>query len=84
MKKLIAGVLLFFVGVGLGLYVGVWWAFIGGILLLIEGAQADPVNASWVAYGVARVFFAGALGYISAIVCILPSFVLMAAGLDDL
>jgi len=84
MIKLILGFLLFVFGILFGAYVGIWWAFIGGIILFIKAFQADPINATWIAYGIARVIFSGLLGWLSAVVCILPSLLLIAKGIDEL
>lgn len=84
MVKLTLGVLLFLLGVVLGLYVGVWWAFIGGIVQMVEASKADPIALFSIVIGFIRFVFAVFLGYLSAIVCILPSLELMAAGAKEL
>jgi len=84
MGQLLIGVILFVAGILAGLYVGFWWALVGGLILFIEGVQADPINAAWLAYGILRVMFAGLLGYVTAIAAIIPSVLLMAIGLDKL
>jgi hypothetical protein len=84
MLKLIAGILLFICGIALGVYVGIWWALIGGIVLVVESITADPVSASGIAYGVVRVMFAGFLGYVTAILAVLPSLPLIGKGIDEL
>jgi hypothetical protein len=84
MIKLILGVILFIFGIFAGLYVGLWWAFVGGIIQIIEGIVATPVVATSIAFGIVKIMFAGALGYLSAIACILPSLVLISKGLDKL
>ncbi len=53
--KSLAIILIVFAGIAAGLYVGVWVFFIGGIVDVIEGAKADPVNAKGIAWGVAEV-----------------------------
>ena len=84
MIKLILGALLFLFGIFAGLYVGLWWAFIGGIIQVIQGVVASPLDAVNIAYGIVKVMFAGVLGYLSAIACILPSLVLISKGVDEL
>lgn len=66
------GLLLIVAGVAFGLYAGVWWAFIGGIVQIIEQVRAPELSAMSVAIGVAKVFFAGGIGAVAAFVCIIP------------
>ena len=40
-----------------GFYVGIWVMFIGGIVQIIEGAKMDPVSASYIAIGLAKIIF---------------------------
>lgn len=48
------GVILVIAGVGLGVWAGVWWALIGGIVQAVEGVKATPVDAWQLAFGLAR------------------------------
>ncbi len=59
-------------GILLGLYVGVWLMFIGGIVGAIEIFQSGNVQALPVAINVAKVFFATFVGTISAYLLIIP------------
>lgn len=77
MRKMLGG-LLIAVGLAAGLYVGVWLMFIGGIVQVIETIRAPELSAVDVAVGVARVVFAGLVGWLSAMLCVIPGF-LMAA-----
>jgi len=52
-------------GVGTGLYVGIWVCFVGGIVDLITQIQAEQVVALSVAWGVAKVLFAGFFGVLA-------------------
>lgn len=52
----IFGFILIGLGIVLGLYVGVVVMFVGGLINAIEGATAAPVDASQVAWGLARAF----------------------------
>lgn len=70
--KTFFGLLLIIVGVCLGVYVGVWWCFIGGIIAIIEACKSDPINSFDIATGIARIMFAGICGLISGFVCIAP------------
>lgn len=73
------GLLLIIGGVAFGLYAGLWWAFIGGIIQIIDAVKATPVPAMDVALGIARVVFAGAIGGISAFVLVLPGMAMLAS-----
>lgn len=73
MKQLI-GIIMILVGVFLGLYVGVWWAFIGGIVDVIEAIRATDLVAMDVAIGVAKVMLAGPLGGVSAMALVIPGY----------
>jgi uncharacterized membrane protein len=64
MKTLI-GLLLILAGIALGLYVGIWLCFIGGIVDVINAIKTTPVPALQVAVGVAKVIFSGFLGQLS-------------------
>jgi len=69
--KAIGGILVF-VGIIVGLYVGVWWAFIGGIIQIINAVKATPVEAMPVAIGIAKIVFSGTLGFIAGAVLCIP------------
>jgi len=72
MVKLITGLILVIVGVLAGLYVGGWVCFVGGIVDVIEEIRSENLVALNIAVGIAKVLFAGLLGWISALVFILP------------
>jgi len=78
--KTILGLILISVGVVVGLYVGFWWAFIGGITQIVNAVIAPEVIATTVAWGVAKVVFASLLGWISALVFIIPGWGLVTSG----
>jgi len=71
MKALI-GVLMILGGIALGAYVGVWLCFIGGIVDVIEQIRAEELEAMAIAIGIAKVIFAGAAGWLSAFILIIP------------
>lgn len=75
MKK-IGAIAMIVLGVVLGLYVGIYLMFIGGI---IQGVQSitPVVIPSGIAWAVVRIVFAGFIGWISALVLILPGIVLL-------
>jgi hypothetical protein len=70
--KLIIGVVMCLAGVGLGLYCGLWWAFIGGIIQIIEQVRAEHLIAMEVAIGIVKILFAGLIGWASAAVLLIP------------
>lgn len=67
MNKLV-GCVLVLGGVAFGVWAGLWWGFIGGIVASVEAIRADPVVALDIAYGIARVVFCGAIGTIAGLV----------------
>lgn len=75
--RAIIGFVLMAAGVVLGLYAGIWWAFIGGIVQVIGEIRAEHLDAMNVAMGVARVVFTGLIGYLSAAILFLPGLVLV-------
>jgi hypothetical protein len=70
--KLLIGLLLVIIGIGVGLYFGIYWAFIKGIILIIEQIRATDMNSVILAWGIARVFFAGLIGWLSALFFLIP------------
>lgn len=75
MRQLIGGLLVLF-GICFGLYIGIWWGFIGGIVSVAEALKATDVSSYEVAYGVARVFFCQILGFAAACLFVFPGMVL--------
>ncbi len=62
----IIGILLIVGGVILGLYVGIWVCFIGGIVDIIHCIQNEDFAAMILAIGIAKVVFAWFAGWASA------------------
>jgi len=61
------GVMMIVLGIVGGLWVGVWWGFVGGIVQFIHGV--NPVNAGDIAWGIARVFILSQLsGWVICVV----------------
>lgn len=75
--KALFGVLLIVIGVCAGLYFGLWWAFIGGIVALIEQVRAPNLDALMVAIAIARIVFTGLIAWVSAMIFVLPGFMLL-------
>ena len=73
----VAGALMIVGGAALGLYVGVWLCFIGGIVDVITEIRAEQLNALNVAIGIAKTMFAGLFGWLSAFAMIVPGMVLL-------
>jgi phage-related minor tail protein len=75
--KVLFGFALIVGGVAFGLYAGLWWAFIGGIVDVIREVRADNMDAGNVAIGVLKFMFAGFIGYVAAAVLLLPGIALV-------
>lgn len=71
------GCLLILCGLAAGLYLGLWWAFIGGIVQIIEQVRAPELSAMAVAIGVAKIVCAGGIGSICAFFGIVPGIALL-------
>lgn len=76
MKKII-GILIAIVGIALGIYVGVWLMFIGGITQIVN--SINPVNGLGIAFGIARIVFCEIGGLIVLLSVVIGS----AIGLSD-
>lgn len=70
--KTILGLFLILTGLILGLYVGVWWAFIGGIVAIIEQIKAVDTDSMVIAISVVKVIFAVPIAGLSAMVAFIP------------
>ena len=66
--KQFVGLSFIILGICLMLYFGVWWAFIGGAVAVIEEIRSPQLNSLNLACGIARVFFAGAIGWVCGII----------------
>lgn len=71
------GVLLILAGAAFGLYAGVWWAFIGGIVDILNEVRAPELSALNVAIGVAKVVFSGLIGWVSGMLLMVPGVALL-------
>ena len=74
---LLLGILLVLAGIAAGLYVGVWFCFIGGIVAVVEAFKCDPVEAMGVALGVLRVVSSGLCGWLSCLCLLAPGAALL-------
>ena len=75
--KNVAGFAMIACGILFGLWAGLWWAFIGGIVDVISAIRSPELVAMDVAIGVAKVMFSGVIGYASAAVLVLPGYVVL-------
>jgi hypothetical protein len=80
MIRIIFGLILVVDGIVLGLYVGVWLMFIGGIVQVVNAIQVHPVHAMDIAVGFVRVFGATAAGALSFVLCVICGFGLIRSG----
>lgn len=76
MKKII-GILIAIVGIALGIYVGAWLMFIGGITQIVN--SINPVNGLGIAFGIVRIVFCE----IGALIAWLGVVIGSAIGLSD-
>ena len=70
----ILGFFMILSGIALGFYVGVWVCFVGGIVDVIQQIRAETLQAAAVAWGVAKIAFAGLFGWISSMFLIVPGY----------
>jgi len=75
--KTVLGLALLVIGIAFGMYVGIWWAFIGGIVQLVEAVKAPEISSLGIALGLLRISFATVIGTVSAIVFIVPAMSLL-------
>lgn len=70
--KIILGLFLIISGIAVGLYVGVWMMFIGGIVQIIEAAKMEDIASMQIAIGAFKVLCAGFIGTICGFALIAP------------
>lgn len=78
MRKVL-GILLILLGVAVGLYVGLWWAFIGGIVAIVQLVVHGPLVGIYLAESILRVLAAGFLGWGSFVVLLIPGATMLGA-----
>lgn len=71
------GILMIITGVIAGIYAGLWWAFIGGIVDIIQAIRAPELLEMDVAIGVAKIMFAGLIGWVVSLFFLLPGYTLL-------
>lgn len=67
--KTVIGLIIIVAGACLGLYAGVIWAFIGGIVGIIDQFKAPETSSLIVATSVAKILFAGVIGWCTFLFC---------------
>ena len=71
------GIGLIIVGVIIGLYCGLYWAFIGGIIAVIEEIRTPgELDAMVISWNIARIVFSGFIGHIVGIIFIVPGYIM--------
>jgi len=68
------GLLLVVAGIAAGLYVGVYLCLVGGIVDIVEQFKAPEMEGMAIAWGVVKIVFAGAAGWLSALLLVIPGF----------
>jgi hypothetical protein len=66
------GIVMCVAGLALGLYLGLWVMFIGGVLDIVVAVKADVLPGDALAWGIAKCVLAQFVGGISAMLLILP------------
>ena len=73
----ILGILMIIAGVILGLYIGLWVMFIGGIAGLVNTIFGNsPVEGIDIAFSIVKILFASLVGTIAAFLLIIPGLAL--------
>lgn len=75
MKKSI-GVFLMAFGAAFGLWAGLYWAFIGGIVDIVNAIKAPEVVGFDIAIGIVKILFAGVIGAVSGVIAVFPGYAL--------
>lgn len=74
----IAGLVMVVIGIAFGVWAGFWWAFVGGIVDIINAIRATEVSAVMVGVGVIKIFFATLIGWAAASIFLVPGLALIA------
>lgn len=76
MRKIL-GIIIAIIGIALGIYVGFWLMFVGGITQIIN--SINPVNGLGIALGIAKIIFCEIGGLIAWLGIVIGSVI----GLND-
>jgi len=71
MKKTL-GLVMIILSIPMAFYVALWLCFIGGIVQVIEGIKASPVEAISIALGFLRIFCTSIAGWASFFLLFFP------------
>ena len=75
--RTIFGILLIIGGIALGIYVGLYLCFVGGIVQIVNAIKSSDVNGYAIAWGIVRIIFASVAGYICCYIPIIAGLALM-------
>ncbi len=78
--KCVIGVAMMAIGAAMGLYVGIWWAFIGGIIEVVDAVRSEVLDSAKLGYGIARIVFAAPIGWAAAALLLVPGYFITKAG----
>lgn len=70
--KSVIGIVLILCGCMLGIYVGFWLMFVGGVVDIVAAIRADVLDASLIGWGIGKCLFANFVGAIAMMVLGLP------------
>lgn len=70
--RIIIGLALILAGIALGVWAGLVWALVGGIVTIVEQLRAPQIAALTLAWAIVKIVFAGLIGWVSALVLIIP------------
>lgn len=74
------GLILIIIGATLGLYVGVWLCFVGGIKDILNvlrmAINNNIIEGLKLGIGIIKIVFAGFIGQLSASICIIPGYII--------
>lgn len=76
MKKVLA-VGMIIVGILLGLYLGLWVMFVGGIVGLVEIFKSGNIEGMAIALNIVKIVFASAVGTLAAYILVIPGWVMI-------
>jgi hypothetical protein len=77
MARFVVGAVLLTLGLVVGLWAGLWWAFIGGIVQTIDAAKSMPTDQLGIAYGVVRIMCAPVVGWGAAMLFLVPGYLMV-------
>lgn len=75
--RILVGTGIMILGIILGVYVGGWVMFVGGIVQFINSIASTPIYALGIAIGIVRIIFASMVGWLVASVGIVVGKIIM-------